>query len=156
MQKLMQYALGLAALAAVHCQAGASTFTPFTSITAPDQPARQALANPAKAVPQGVPDVNAAIHKNLPLVIEQNFARLDVPGAAMLVDNLTDKELSKLAQLYNQSNSDTGHKALLLPILAYRLDGARLGRLSQHFGYAPVYAAVVAHAPSKVEVFNAN
>src|SRR5207244_7974790 len=27
---------------------------------------------------------------------------------------------------------------------------------SQHFGYAPVYAAVVAHAPSKVEVFNAN
>ena len=48
-----------------------------------------------------------AIHLNFPRVIEQNVARLDSVGARALIDNLSEKELSDLAQLYVTANADT-------------------------------------------------
>jgi len=126
---------------------------PFTTATAPDEISRAVLAHPLKRIDQGSTaggaDAMRAIHQNFAQIVEQNFARLDSSGARKLVDNLSDRELSDLAQVYVNVVSDTGHQAKLLDVLAYRLDGARLGRLSKHFGYADVDAAVVRSAPAK-------
>lgn len=154
----MQCALALVAGVLIQGQAHANVF-PYNAVTAPDQPSRQALLNPLTRITQGAPagaDPSTTVHKNLPQLIEQNLAMRSVQGATAVIDNLTDKELGDLAHFYTQALNDTGHRGLLLPILAYRLDGVRLGRLSKHFGYAPVYAAVVQFTPEKIEAFNAN
>jgi hypothetical protein len=148
----------LATLAAFACAAGAATTRPFTSTTAPDAAGRLVLAHPLQRIDQGIlpgaQDPSPAIHANFAQIVEQNFARLDSPGAGKLVDNLSNRELHDLAQLYVNSVADTGHQARLLDVLASRLDSPRLTRLSKFFGYADVDAAIVRSAPSKESAFS--
>jgi hypothetical protein len=66
-----------------------------------------------------------------------------------LIANLTDQELSDLAQLYVSAVNDADLPLKLLYVMAHRLDPGDLGRLSSHFGFAQVRAAIVAMAPSK-------
>lgn len=56
-----------------------------------------------------------------------------------------------LAQAYTNSAADTMHQRppVLLDLLAQRLDGMRLGQVSDHFGFEPVYAAVWRQAQHK-------
>ncbi len=129
----------------------------YTIATAPDALTRSVLANTLWRIDQGAVkgvDSSPTIHKNFPQIIEQNFARLDARAASAVVDSLTDKELSHLAQLYVTAATDTGrHGSPLLQLLATRVDPARLGRLSKFFGYLPTYEAVVRAAPGKAVAF---
>ena len=129
---------------------------PYTALTAPDKESARVLESPLKAIWGDTPassDRLYAIHLNFPRVIEQNVARLDSVGARALIDNLSEKELSDLAQLYVTANADTGHNPQLLAILANRLDAPRLTRVSHHFGYEPVYEALLATSPTEAAAF---
>jgi hypothetical protein len=153
---LIKAAIGFGAFVTFSiCQAAA----PFTALTAPDAPSRLILSHTLSTLAQGAPagvDSSPTIHKNFPQIIEQNFARLDNDDATTLIDNLSDRELSDLGALYTTANADTGHLPQLLSVLALRLDGVRLGRISKYFGYAPVYEAVLHFAPQKVQDFSQN
>jgi hypothetical protein len=130
---------------------------PFTVFTAPDAVSRAVLASPITKIDQGAlpgTDASSAIHRNFPQIIEQNFARLDATGVTALLDNLSETELADLAQHYNTANADSGHADRLLPLLATRLDNAHLVRLSRHFGFAPVYSALVNNAPQLATKFS--
>lgn len=147
----------IATLVAFASAAGATTAGPFTSTTAPDDASRVVLTHPLMRIDQGTITGTQdphAIHANFAQIVEQNFARLDSPGASKLVDNLSNRELHDLAQLYVNAVADTGRQARLLDVLAWRLDATRLTRLSKHFGYADVDAAIVRSAPSKESAFS--
>lgn len=96
-----------------------------------------------------ISDVPAAISRNLPQVIEQNFAAQSAEGAVRLINGLTDRELSWLASRYTAHALNRGRSPQLLDILSAQLEPAQLGRLSQHFGFEDVYAAVNRVAPHK-------
>lgn len=134
----------------------AAQASPFTKDTAPDTISRDILSHRITRVDQGAPsgvDPSPTIHRNFPQIIEQNFARLDVREMADLVDALSDAELSDLAQLYVNATTDHGLPPKLLFVMAHRLDPRHLGRVSSHFGFAPVYEAVTAVAPAKTQDF---
>ncbi len=153
MFKLAAYATFLLAFAG----AANAAAKPFTAATAPDALTRAVLAHPLQRIDErasSAVDPRQAIHANFTQIIEQNFARLDARSASRLVDNLSDRELADLAQLYVNAAADTGRPARLLDLLATRLDGAHLGRLSRSFGYADVDAAVQRAAPAKAFAFS--
>ena len=132
---------------------------PFTKDTAPDAISRDILSHPLTRIHEGAPhgvDPSPTIHRNFPKLVEQNLARLDAGQLANLIDNLSEAELSDLAQLYINSTSDNGLPPKLLYMIANRLDGDRLGRLSRHFGFAEMYAAVTAMVPAKTQDFLAS
>ena len=125
--------------------------------SAPDPISRDVLTHTLKRVHEGAPvgvDPSPTIHRYFPQIVEQNFARLDNQGMGRLVDELSEAELSDLAQLYVNATMDNGLPPKLLYVIAHRLDTSRLGRVSRHFGFAPVYAAVTAMAPAKSEGFS--
>lgn len=70
-----------------------------------------------------------------------------------MVDSLSEAELSDLAQLYVNATTDQGLQPKLIQVMAHRLDTQRLGRVSKHFGFGIVYAAVTALAPAKTQDF---
>ena len=124
-----------------------------------DAISRDILSHRLAKIDQGAPrgmNPSYTIHLNFPQLIEQNFAALDAQSAARLFDNLSDRELGDLAQLYTTATSDSGHPPKILAVLAQRLDGARLGRASQHFGFAPVYEAVTIFSAHKSLEFQRN
>lgn len=153
--KTIKFLLSVAVVTAVFNCAAATV--PYTNLTAPDAAAVRVLQKPLTAIwgdaPAGT-DRTYAIHTHFAQVIEQNFARLDAGAAKTLVDGLSEKELSDLAQLYVSSNADTGHHGELLAVLSTRLDASRLNRLSHHFGYAPVHEALINNAPAGVTAFS--
>lgn len=129
---------------------------PFNAATAPDPISRDVLTHALTRVDEGTPrgvDSSPTIHRNFPQIIEQNFARLDAREMGVLVDALSEAELSDLAQLYVNATTDGGLPPKLYFVMAHRLDASRLGRVSKHFGFAPVYTAVTAMAPSKTQDF---
>ncbi len=131
---------------------------PFTVATAPDSPSRIVLSKTITKIWGNAPeggDKRAGIHANFSQAVEQNFARLDAVHATQVVDRLSEKELSDLAQLYVSANADTGHQAQLLAVLATRLDITHLTRLSHHFGFAPVQEALINNTPVKASLFSA-
>ncbi len=126
---------------------------------AQDATTRAVLAHPLARIDQGVPangQVHVYIHRNFPQLVEQNVARMDAAGARAFVDNLSDLEWRHLAQLYANAVSDNGGTGRLLPLLAARVDGVRLGRIASAFGFAPVYEAVLNASPSQTQVFLAH
>lgn len=145
-----------AAICSVLCSAAAfsqSTVSAEAAIT------QQVLANQISTIDEGTPagsESNWTINKNFPQIIEQNIARQNARQASDLIDNLSALELSHLAQLYVNANSDTGRSGLLLQLWAAKLDGKRLGRISKHFGYSSVYNAVMTIAPGKWSTFEAH
>ena len=134
----------------------ASAATPLTMLTAPDAVSRAVLSVPAIRFEDGAEskaDVAAAIARNYPQIIEQNFARMNTSATHALVNNLTDAELQAIAQLYANANADAHRAGPLLLIAADRMDGAHLARLSKFFGYSPVYDAITKMAPTKAQSF---
>jgi len=145
----------VAALAVPFCHAA----TGYTSDTAPDALSKAVLETPVLAPEEGAvgpADVPAAIHRNFPKIIEQNFASMPAATAANWLHQLSDAELAHLAQRYANANGSAARKGKLLQLAALRLEGADLGRVSKFFGYRPVHAAVAAMAPSKLSSFEAN
>lgn len=101
-------------------------------------------------------DPGPTIHRNFSQIIEQNFAQLSPSKMASLLDGLTARELGDLAQLYTNANADFGRPSRLLDLMAVHMDAKRLGRLSEHFGFAPIYEAVWRSAPQKSLEFQQN
>jgi hypothetical protein len=99
--------------------------------------------------------VNAApyIRKNFSWIIDYNFARLGAARCSTLVDSLSEYEIQDLAALYWTSVASNGRAPMALDVLANRLSGAQLAKVSNAFGFEPVYAAVVRAAPHKSNDF---
>jgi hypothetical protein len=132
---------------------------PLTMLSAPDSVSRSILARPVQHFEDGAvspQDIPAAIHRNYPQILEQNFARMNAQSSLAFVDNLSDVELGAMAQLYANANADTQRTGKLLLVAANRMDGAHLARLSKFFGYAPVYEAILQAAPLKAQNFAQN
>ncbi len=72
---------------------------------------------------------------------------------ARFLDSMSMREIADLAQLYTTATADNGRQPRLLDVMALRLDGTRLGRVSEHFGFGPVYAAIWRVAPEKSMMF---
>lgn len=129
----------------------------YTVITSPEDVSRNILASPLKMIDEGVnadrSNFAEVVNRNFPKLIEQNFARLNGGKMAVLLDGLSDQELSDLAQLYVNATADHGLPPALLYVMADRLSVDRLARVSQHFGYQRVYPAVAAMAPAKLGGF---
>lgn len=83
-------------------------------------------------------DALSRIRRNTPQVLEQNLARLNGRRISRLLKGMHESELASLARVYTNAVHNSGRRARLLDLLALRLDGAELGRLSRHFGFAPV------------------
>jgi hypothetical protein len=131
----------------------------YTALTAPDAISRVVLAKKLTRLDQGVSERGGgrlALHKNFPQLIEQNFAKMGDYRMDRFLKNIGENELSDLAQLYVNAVADSGHQAVLLDIMASRMTPQSLGRMSFHFGFAPVYAAVLRVAPSKAFEFQLN
>lgn len=129
---------------------------PYNLLTAPDAVSRAVLARPVARLEEGAllpQDIPAAIHRNFPQVVEQNFASMNATESSAFLNQLSDVELAHLAQRYVNANADAGRTGRLLLVTAARLDGEHLARLSRFFGYAPVYDAVLAGAPLKAQSF---
>ncbi len=151
MKSLRAFAAAILLVFGVAAQAA-----PFNKETAPDRISQHILTRTLTKIHEGAPtglDPSPTIHRNFPQIIEQNFARLDAHGMATLLDAMTEAELSDLAQLYVNAITDHGLPPKLLYAIAHRLDAQRLGRVSRHFGFAQVYAAVTAMAPDKTQRF---
>jgi hypothetical protein len=132
---------------------------PLTNLTAPDAVSRAILAHPILKFEQGAvsnADIPAAIHRNYPMIVEQNLARMDAKHTATFVDQLSDVELKGMAQLYTNANADAHRTGTLLLVAANRMDGPHLARMSKFFGYTPVYNAILAAAPIKAQSFAQN
>jgi hypothetical protein len=133
--------------------------TPLTMLTAPDAVSRAILARPVQQFEEGAispQDIPAAIHRNYPQILEQNFARMSAAHSTAFVDQLSDTELKGMAQLYTNANGDLQRKGKLLLVAANRMDGPHLARLSKFFGYTPVYDAILQAAPIKAQSFAQN
>jgi hypothetical protein len=144
----------VAALSVPLCHAA----TGYTSETAPDALSKAVLETPILTPEEGAVDaagVPAAIHRNFPKIIEQNFAGMPAGTAANWVHQLGDVELDHLAQRYVNANASAARKGKFLQLAALRLEGPDLGRLSKFFGYKAVHAAVAAMAPAKLADFKA-
>jgi hypothetical protein len=129
---------------------------PYTQKTAPDALSRQILAARLSKLDQGAPvgvHPGYTIHRNMPQIIEQNLARMDPPRMTRLLKNMSPAEWSDLAQLYTTAVADTGHAPRLLDVMATRLNGSQLAAVSQHFGFASTYEAVLRAAPAKALEF---
>jgi hypothetical protein len=103
MKRILEAARGL--FLALAFALGSTCYGGVNSTSAPpaDLAGREALVNPLTKIDQSDVvggDPSAAIHKNFPKLIEQNFARLDSQSTARLLANLSDLEMSHLAQLY--------------------------------------------------------
>ncbi len=130
--------------------------SPLTMLTARDAASRAILAQPLERFEEGAEspqDIPAAIHRNYPRIIEQNLARMDSADAQAYVDQLSDTELTAIAQLYVNANADTRREGKLLLVAANRFDGGRLARLSRFFGHAAVYDAILQVSPAKAQGF---
>ena len=137
----------------------ASAATPLSMLTEPDAVSRAVLSVPLVRFEDGAEsksDVPAAIARNYPEIIEQNFARMNTAATHTLVNNLTDVELQAIAQLYSNANANAHRTGALLLIAADRMDGPHLARLSKFFGNAPVYDAITKIAPTKAQNFAQN
>lgn len=144
-----------------------SACTGATCLAAPDRPStsaadvltREVLRKPVRKLDEGATtsaDLGLAIHRNLPTILEQNFAARSSRDLEAMVSGLSELELGDLAQLYVDAVSDANHRPVLLHLAASRLSGRTLGRLSKHFGFSPVYEAVVQSAPGKAHEFLAH
>jgi len=143
----------IATLSIPACYAGS---IPYTADTAPDALSRSVLANPLTRPDEGAApgaDPSEAIHRNFPKVIEQNFASMPESMATYYINQLSDVELSHLAQLYVNANAYSGRQGKFLQLAALRLQGEQLGRMSRYFGHNAVRAAVARMAPQKLDSF---
>lgn len=149
----------IAGAAAVFMVSASHAAAPLTFLSATDAASRTVLARPIERWEDGAEspqDIPAAIHRNYPQVIEQNLARMSAADAKIYVDQLSDTELTAMAQLYVNASVDTHRAGSLLLVAANRFDGSRLARLSRFFGYAPVYDAILQVAPTKAQSFAQN
>ncbi len=131
----------------------------YTSNTAPDALSKKILATHYVSFEDGSEnsdDVRGAIHRNFSSVIEQNMAQMPAKAMTAWLDKMSDAELRDLAQLYVNSKADTHRTGGLLQVFASRLDGKRIARLAQSFGYHEMNAAVLAVAPAKAQSFAAS
>jgi hypothetical protein len=129
----------------------------YTAATAPDLLSREILTAKLYKLDQtasggsvGGPE---AIHRNFPQLIEQGLAAMNPAQKSRFMANVQDRELSDLAQLYVNATADMGVQGRLLDLMAIRMTGTELGRMSMHFGFEPVRAAVMRSAPEKAIEF---
>ncbi len=125
----------------------------FTASTSPDRLTQEILTKPLRQIGAGRYDVATNISLNFPQLIEQNYARMNSRRLAAALNGMDAKELNGLAQLYASANLNQGRTARLHDLMALRLDGAQLGRVSANFGYAPMYEAVNRVAQEKMQSF---
>ena len=128
---------------------------PYTAATAPDALTRAILIERITPVHKRlVPgaDHAAIIREAIPTIIERNFARLNGPGVAALLGGFSRGELRLLANTYANA-LDGSRPGRLLDLLAMRMRGKELARLSQYFGFAPLYEASWRSAPEKMQEF---
>jgi hypothetical protein len=136
--------------------ATAREYAPFyTADSAPDALSRAILSRKLMRIDQGSAagaDVTTAIHRNVPQLLEQNFAALDVPRMSRMLANLQRLEWDHLATLYMDAiATPPGKQPYLLDILALRLSAQQLATLTPHFGTTMVRAAVSRSAPAKLK-----
>jgi hypothetical protein len=98
-------------------------------------------------------DLRRVIGAQTPLVIEQNIASCSEGQLLHLFTSLTEDELQLWSVIYMGAVMNYGLRPNLLGMLAVRLPPMELGRVSRHFGFAPIYEAVVRYAPSKSNEF---
>jgi hypothetical protein len=98
-------------------------------------------------------DLRSVLSAQTPLVLEQNIARFGDRRLHLLFSSLTDDELQLMSVIYTKAVASYGIRPHLLDMLAQRLSPSDLGRLSRHFGFAPVYEALVRRAPQKAFEF---
>ncbi len=149
-------AVGLALAAAL---AHSATVEHYTARTAPDAVSKAILATHYVSFDDGSArsvDMRGAIHRNFAGVIDQNMAQMPAKAMSAWLDTMSDAELRDLAQLYVNAKADTHRTVAVLQVFATRLDGKRLARLAQFFGYHEMNAAVLAVAPTKAQSFAAN
>lgn len=157
---LMFVTTAIAAATLVCAPAAQATTTGYIWKTAPDALSKSILRHVLKAPDEGAAsqssdDMLRAIHDNFPKTIEQSVAAMPPSTARNWVDQLNELEFEHLAQLYVNANWDMGREGQALNVLALRLDGKHLGRVSKYFGYEPVRAAVAKMAPQKLSAFDA-
>lgn len=128
----------------------------YTAKTAPDPTSRAILSRSLKRINEGGGDFRQSVHRNLPQLVEQNIARMDVPRMTRWLSTAGELELRMTAQLYTTASMDSGGSMALLDVMAHRLTGKQLGMVSQYFGFAPVYQAILRTAPGKSTEFQAN
>jgi len=131
---------------------------PYSTLTAPDVASRNILKTHYISFQDGAAgpnDVRAAIDRNFADVIEHNLAVMPERTARMWLDQMSDRELADLAQLYTNSNAMTFRTGHALEVLAVRLDVNRLARLPKFFGTSEVTRAVLAAAPTKYSALTA-
>jgi hypothetical protein len=148
-----------AALALAASLAHASTAAPYTARSAPDAVSKGILAHHYASFHDGATgpaDNSAAIHRNFAKVIEQNLAQMPAAAVPAWLDQMSDAELQDFAQLYVNANADAHRNGAVLQVFAARVDGKRLGRLAQFFGYQEMNEAVLAVAPLKAQAFAAS
>ncbi len=124
----------------------------FTSQTAPDAVSRSILAARYTTFQDGASgpgDVRAAIDRNFANVIEHNLAVMSAGDMTAWLDQMSNRELADLAQLYTNSNALTVRSGRVLDVLAARLDVTRLRRLARFFGTNELNNAILAVAPAK-------
>lgn len=127
----------------------------YTASTAPDRLTKQILTSALSRLDSGPYDRITNLRNNWPQIIEQNFARLNGTRVATLLDSMTSAELSMLAQVYTGAAAPSG-RSRLYDLLAVRLGGAHLGKVSRAFGFAPLYDAIHRVAPEKSQKFLEN
>lgn len=142
-------ALGLVPMAWL----GAAVAAGPRRLGAPDAVSQAVLRRRLPRVDSGAGDFAARIHGSFPQIIEQNFALRGSRATAELLDGMTEQELADLAILYTNASQSKGGAGQLLPMLAHRLDDARLVRVCDHFGFGPTYAALSAIAPQRTSRF---
>jgi hypothetical protein len=95
----------------------------------------------------------AELHAHFAFIIERNFARSSQAELTALMNDLTEAEISDLAQLYVNSASTSNRAGRLLDIFALRLSERELARVARHFGFAQTYEKLVLLAPGKAQPF---
>jgi hypothetical protein len=128
----------------------------YTAATAPDTLTREILTQRLTSFHHGTSrqgDPTPFVRRNTPQIIEQNLARLNGRRISALLSGMSDLELRTLAQVYSNAVHNSGRQARLHDLLALRVDGSQLGRVSRHLGFAPMYEAIHRIAPQKSHQF---
>jgi len=149
---IAKFAVTAATALLVHASYASSAPASYSTETAPDATSRNILKTHYISFQDGAAgpgDVRAAIDRNFAGVIEHNLAAMPASTARAWLDQMSDRELSDLAQLYANSNAMTFRSGHALEVLVDRLDVNRLARLPRFFGTNEVNGAVLAAAPVK-------
>lgn len=93
--------------------------------------------------------VDRALHRNFPQIIEQNLAALDPIAMSRWVDNAESELWPTLAACYEAAIADAGKPHVMADLLALNLDIERLARLAPYFAPQVLETAVARWRPEQ-------